>query len=69
VRFPWIGPVYVGTSLGKSFDRGAFRLGEIPLVITSGVGTSVIPLRLGVPPEVAIIELVPLDYRVPKEGS
>jgi predicted MPP superfamily phosphohydrolase len=69
VRLPGIGPVYVGTRLGKRFDRGAFRLGEIPLIITSGVGTSVLPLRLGVPPEVAIIDLVPLDWQAPKEGS
>jgi predicted MPP superfamily phosphohydrolase len=36
-----------------------FRFGETSLFITAGVGTSVIPVRLGVPPDIALLTLVP----------
>ena len=60
VSLPWLGPLYTGTHLGRSFDRGLFRFAGTPLFITAGVGTSVIPIRLGVPPDVALLTLVPV---------
>ena len=60
VSLPWLGPVYAATHLGRSFDRGLFRFAGTPLFITAGVGTSVIPIRLGVPPDVALLTLVPV---------
>jgi predicted MPP superfamily phosphohydrolase len=60
VSLPWIGTLYTATHLGRSFDRGLFEVAGTPLFITAGVGTSIIPIRLGVPPDVALITLRPV---------
>ncbi|API60668.1 hypothetical protein BSL82_16360 [Tardibacter chloracetimidivorans] len=39
--------------------RGAMMVNGIPLVITSGVGTSNLPLRVGVPPEIVLLRIGP----------
>jgi len=59
VSLPWLGPVYTATHLGRSFDRGLFRVAGSPLFITAGVGTSIVPIRLGVPPDVALLTFLP----------
>ncbi len=59
VSLPWLGPAYTATHLGRSYDRGLFRFAGTPLFITAGVGTSVIPIRLRVPPDVALLTLHP----------
>ena len=59
VSLPWLGPVYTATHLGRSFDRGLFRVAGSPLFITAGVGTSIVPIRLGVPPDVALLTFRP----------
>lgn len=41
--------------------RGLYRLGERWLLVSSGLGTSLVPLRLGVPPEIVVVELVPTN--------
>jgi predicted MPP superfamily phosphohydrolase len=60
VSLPWLGALYTSTWLGRSFDRGLFRFAGTPLFITAGVGTSIVPIRLGVPPDVALITLRPV---------
>jgi predicted MPP superfamily phosphohydrolase len=39
--------------------RGVFHEHGQTLVVSSGLGTSIIPFRIGVPPEIAVITLVP----------
>lgn len=39
--------------------RGIFREHRQTLFVSSGLGTSVLPFRIGVPPEIALITLVP----------
>jgi len=39
--------------------RGLYREHHQTLVVSSGLGTSVLPIRIGVPPEIAVITLVP----------
>lgn len=39
--------------------RGLYRRGHQSLVVSSGLGTTGLPLRWGVPPEVVVIRLVP----------
>jgi predicted MPP superfamily phosphohydrolase len=65
VSFPWLGPLYTSTWLGRSFDRGLFRVAGTPLFITAGIGTSIVPIRLGVPPDVALITLLPVVSSAP----
>ena len=53
--------VAMGRSLGwragwpaEHYVRGAYVSGDKRMIVTSGVGTSVLPLRLGVPPEIML---------------
>jgi uncharacterized protein len=39
------------------FVRGLYEEGDKRMLVTSGVGTSDLPLRLGVPPEIAIVDI------------
>lgn len=41
------------------YRRGAYRERGKTMIVSSGVGTTFVPLRLGVPPEIVVIELRP----------
>ena len=56
VALPWI-----GSPLLLSYPRGVYEARGQSLVVTSGVGTSFLPLRLGVPPEVMILTVRPVE--------
>lgn len=56
VRIPWIYRKIIPTELDFGDGQGWYNLNENPLYITSGLGESGLPLRLGVPPEVVIFE-------------
>lgn len=57
VSFPIIGAPIVPTDLGSKFARGLIVEGEKHYFVSSGVGTSVLPVRFGVPPEICILDL------------
>ena len=56
-RFPFVGPVFNASSAPLRWSLGHVTEGERQLFVTSGIGTSGIPLRIGVPPEYAIIDV------------
>ncbi|MDT7933653.1 MAG: metallophosphoesterase [Sphingomonadaceae bacterium] len=56
VVLPLIGPGPMPVR-HREWARGVFTRGDQRLVVTSGVGASGFPVRLGVPPEFALIEL------------
>jgi predicted MPP superfamily phosphohydrolase len=56
VRLPWIGSIMVPYGVGR-YDLGLFETASGPLYVTSGIGTSALPIRLGCRPEVAVIDL------------
>lgn len=58
VRLPIIGPVLMPVK-NKRFDRGWFFEGGRKLFVSSGLGTSLPPLRFLCPPEVVVIDFVP----------
>jgi predicted MPP superfamily phosphohydrolase len=43
--------------------RGVYREHGQVMIVSSGAGTSILPLRIGVPPEIVEIELVPVSRR------
>ncbi len=43
----------------EAHRRGLFRENGRWLLVSSGLGTSIVPLRLGVPPEIVVVDLVP----------
>lgn len=61
VRFPFIGAPVVPSKFGQRYARGAVIEDGRLLFVTSGVGTSILPVRFGVTPEVALLTLVASD--------
>jgi hypothetical protein len=57
VRLPGLGPLLTMSALPRRFARGHHRIGRRHLLVTSGVGSSVLPVRLGVPPEYVVATL------------
>jgi len=56
-RFPIIGAPYVPTMLGQKYAAGHIYDHGIDTFISSGIGTSTLPVRFGVPPEISVLEL------------
>ena len=60
VRLPGFGPLFISSRLPRRYAAGLLSWRGIPLFVTVGVGTSILPVRFLVPPEVAIVTLEPL---------
>lgn len=59
VSVPGYGPPIVPSRFGQRYARGVVREKGHTLFVTSGVGTSILPLRFRVPPEIVILTVVP----------
>lgn len=57
VRLPLVGSPIVPSSFGQRFARGHVVEGGRHLFINTGIGTSIIPIRFGVPPEISVLTL------------
>jgi predicted MPP superfamily phosphohydrolase len=57
VIFPWLGPLYVPTRLGRDRMAGLVEVNGRKVFITRGVGEVFPPFRLNCPPEIALITL------------
>ena len=57
IWFPILGAPIIPSSYGQKYARGHIKHKEYNLFVTSGVGTSNLPLRFGVPPEIAVLEI------------
>lgn len=57
VRFPFIGSPVVPSDFGQRFVLGHIVEHGKHLFVTTGIGTSILPVRFGVPPEIAILTL------------
>jgi predicted MPP superfamily phosphohydrolase len=60
VLLPFVGPRFMD-KFYADHPRGVYREGRHTLLVSSGLGTSFLPIRIGVPPEIAEITLVPGD--------
>ena len=60
VRLPGIGSPIVPSRFGQRYATGLVEEHGRRLFVTSGIGTSILPVRLGVPPEVAEVTLTPV---------
>ena len=57
-RIPFIGGVYApGQGLFPKYDSGLYEVGETQMVVSRGIGNSIIPLRVNNRPEVVLVEL------------
>ena len=59
VKLPLIGRPHVPSKYGQRYAYGLIEEGGRKLFVTGGVGTSIIPVRFGVPPEIVILQLNP----------
>jgi predicted MPP superfamily phosphohydrolase len=57
VRLPLVGSLIVPSSFGQRFARGPIAEDGRHLFVNTGIGTSIIPVRFGVPPEISILTL------------
>jgi hypothetical protein len=57
VRFPLIGPVVESSRYGDRWVRGHVFEDNHHLFVTTGIGTSIVPVRLGVPPEIVLLTI------------
>lgn len=53
IHFPIIGPIVKPSRYG--YVRGHYYQSEHHLFVTTGIGTSIIPIRFGVPPEIVLL--------------
>lgn len=57
IVLPLIGPLSTQSGFGRRYACGVVREGGRTLVVSAGLGTSILPLRLGAPPDMWLIEL------------
>jgi predicted MPP superfamily phosphohydrolase len=59
VVLPLIGAPYIPSRYGARFRCGIHQNGAQTLIVSAGVGTSVLPLRFGAPPDIWVIDISP----------
>jgi hypothetical protein len=57
IVLPLIGPLETGSDFGERFLCGVVRGRSKVLVVTAGLGTSHVPLRIGAPPDIWLITI------------
>jgi uncharacterized protein len=57
VRVPFIWPSFVPSMYGARFAYGHISEGGRDMIVSGGLGTSGVPVRLGVPPEIVRVDL------------
>ena len=55
VRFPFIGSVIEPSRVDPRYTRGHVFQNNHHLFVTTGIGTSIISVRFGVPPEIVML--------------
>ncbi len=59
-RFPGIGGIFSpAQGILPEYDSGEFRSGGTTMIVSRGVGNSIMPLRIGNPPEVVVLDIAP----------
>jgi len=67
VVLPLLGPLYVPLPFKyRRYIAGVFNIGETVMYVNRGLGTSILPIRLLCPPEIALITLLhgPVSSRI-----
>jgi predicted MPP superfamily phosphohydrolase len=60
VALPWIGRPIVPSLYGQRYAAGHIVEGGRHLFVSTGIGTSILPVRFRVPPEISLLTLRPL---------
>ncbi|MDD1610538.1 MAG: metallophosphoesterase, partial [Methylococcaceae bacterium] len=57
VNLPLLGRLIVPSRYGQKFATGYISEGSGDMFVTNGIGTSILPVRFRVPPEIAVVSL------------
>ncbi len=57
VKLPLVGRLVVPSQYGDRYAAGLVRQDSKTLFVSTGIGTSIVPVRIGVPPEVSILDV------------
>ena len=57
VWFPVLGSLIVPSSFGQKYAYGHIKDRDLDLFVTCGIGTSILPFRFLMPPEIAVLEI------------
>lgn len=57
VRLPFIGTPVVPTNFKQKYVSGFVRDRRIDIFVTPGIGTSIMPIRFDVPPEISVLNI------------
>jgi hypothetical protein len=57
VWLPLLGTPIVPSSYGQKYSYGAVRENGVDMFVTTGVGTSILPIRFMMPPEIAVLDI------------
>jgi predicted MPP superfamily phosphohydrolase len=57
VKLPLLGTPVVPSAFGSKYAGGLVQGPAYPVLVSRGIGTSIVPVRWGVPPEVVVITL------------
>ncbi|MFK7759335.1 MAG: metallophosphoesterase [Phycisphaerales bacterium] len=58
VRIPFVGTPIIPSRYGQKYAGGLVQGPGFPVVVSRGIGMSMLPVRVGVPPEVGLVTLV-----------
>jgi|SRR5579862_432362 len=58
IRLPAIGPLVLHAACPRAYTSGAWQHGSMQGYTSAGAGCSLLPMRYGCPPEIAVIELI-----------
>ncbi len=61
VWLPILERVIIPSSYGQKYAYGHIRENDVDLFVTGGIGTSILPLRFLVPPEISVLTLRPAN--------
>lgn len=57
IVFPLVGALWIPSRYGARYRCGIIREGERTVIVGAGLGTSMLPLRLGAPPDIWLVRL------------
>jgi uncharacterized protein len=57
VWFPVLGSLIVPSSYGQKYAFGHVKENNVDMFVTTGIGESILPIRFGVPPEIAVLTI------------
>ena len=61
ISFPFVGPAFTASHYGRRFICGIIREKAQTMIVSAGVGTSLLPLRLGAVPDFWVIDIGPMN--------